>query len=146
MLDILKGADMDNLDIIGILKLGLPGLVFLLSVLSYWLLANEQKKSSPSNSVLKAIKQFMYINIVLALLTVAAPFVENRYFPKSRVFDIQAKSDPQLQAGIAAVCVDADYANRYLLVKDTVKVREKENKRRWGVDGNKNVLDKSAAC
>ena len=107
------------MDIIEILKLGLPGLVFLLSLLSYRLLTKEQDKKSPSQLILRSIRQYMYLNIFLAVLTVSGSLIENEFFADSTVFNIQAKmGSRQLTVGDAAVCINARYANRHLLLKD----------------------------
>lgn len=113
---------MDNLNIIEILKLGLPGLVFLLSLLSFRLLTKEQDKKCPSQPILKSVKQFMHVNIFLAVLTVSASIIgdhENGCIVDSTVFNIQAKTgSSSLPVGNAEVCINAGYANRHLLLKD----------------------------
>ena len=43
---------MENLDVLKILQTGLPGLVFLLSVLSFRLLSQEQSKNKPNDKVI----------------------------------------------------------------------------------------------
>jgi len=117
----------DNLDVVSILKIGLPGLVFLLSLLSYHLLTNEQEKASPSDRMLKSIKQFMFINILLAVLTVAAPVVDRYVGGKQLdrgIYRISAMSNgDSLGKGYVAVCSSVDYVNRYLLVKDSASGR-----------------------
>ena len=111
---------MDNLNIIEILKLGLPGLVFLLSLLSFRLLTKEQDKKSPSQPILRTIRQYMYLNIFLALLTLGGSIIEDEYFSESTVFNIQAKTGGRmLLVGNAAVCVNAGYTNRHLLLTDS---------------------------
>ena len=107
------------MDIIEILKLGLPGLVFLLSLLSYRLLSMEQKKHEPSQAILQSIRQYMNVNIFLAVLTVAAPVADSLYTPSSKVFNVEAKlSGTPLASGSAAVCNDAAYGGRYILIND----------------------------
>jgi hypothetical protein len=108
----------ENLNVVDILKMGLPGLVLLLSVLSYRLLANEQGNEHPRDGVLKSIKQFMYLNLVFAVLTIAAPLAEGKFAPKSAEFTVPAMAGANLVKGSAAVCSGTDYANRYLLVRD----------------------------
>ena len=109
---------MESISIVEILKVGLPGLVFLLSWLSYRLLNKEQDKEKPNISILKAIRNFMHVNIVLAVLTATSPIVE--YFTQIKIFNIQAKAgNSNLSKGDAEVCHDANYKNRYLLVKDS---------------------------
>lgn len=114
---------MDNINVIEILRVGLPGLVFLLSVLSFRLLTKEQEKTEPKDKILKSIKQFMYINIVLAILTMIPPIVDNYVLspvnPSLEIFKISATADGEnLGKGNAAVCINATYANRHLLIKD----------------------------
>ncbi len=114
---------MENLNVVEILKMGLPGLVLLLSVLSYRLLSNEQSKQKPSDVVLRSIKQFMYLNFIFAGLTVAAPLVE-RFQPASHTlvvpFDAVAMVG-ELPIGSADVCSSSGNANRYLVVGNTGK-------------------------
>lgn len=113
---------MENISIVEILKVGLPGLVFLLSWLSYRLLNKEQCKEKPKISILKAIKNFMYVNVVLAILTATSPLFE--YFMAQenlqvKAFNIQAQAgDVNLPSGTAEVCHDVDYAKRWLLVSN----------------------------
>lgn len=120
---------MDDWNIIEVLKVGLPGLVFLLSMLSFRLLSIEQKKDSPSPLMLKAIRNFMLINVILAVMTLASPIMDGMGAEEGKkvgqvvdgVFDIIAKSGvSQLKKGNAAVCHNTNYANRYLLVKNKV--------------------------
>jgi len=116
----------ENLNPLEILKMGLPGLVLLLSVLSYRLLSKEQGKEQPSDVVLKSIKQFMYLNFVFAGLTVAAPLIEKFLSPPETAqltaaamqFTAEAKADEKVPLGKATVCYGSAYANRYLLLTD----------------------------
>lgn len=110
-----------NLNILEILKLGLPGLVFMLSLFSYRLLSQEQKKNDPSNQILKSIKCYMYVNILLAILTISAPLIESNYLISKdiKIFNIEAMaSQTPLASGNAAVCLNAEYRGRYLLIVD----------------------------
>ncbi len=112
---------MDNVNIIDILKLGLPGLVFLLSLLSYHLLTKEQARDAPNDKMLSSIKQFMYVNIFLAILTIVAPIVDKYWETETsyKIFNIIAKADAgTLKKGDAAVCITVPYASRHLLIKD----------------------------
>mgnify|MGYP001616164869 CR=1 FL=1 len=112
---------MGDINIVDILKLGLPGLAFLLSLLSYHLLTKEQEKTSPSARMLKSIRQFMYVNIFLAVLTIAAPIID-KYSggsPGMDILSVAAKAvGENLGKGNAAVCTSVSYANRHLLIKD----------------------------
>ncbi len=109
---------MDNLNVVDILKMGLPGLVLLLSVLSYRLLSNEQGNNNPREGVLRSIKQFMYLNFVFAVLTVAAPLIEGKYSTKNEEFTVSAVAEDALDVGKARVCNGADYVDHYLLIHD----------------------------
>lgn len=108
------------MDIVEILKLGLPGLVFLLALLSYRLLAKEQQKDKPDRTILKYIKSYMYVNILLAILTASAPFLEStRTAGEEKCFIVEARlSESDLASGHAAVCSNAPYSSRYLLIHD----------------------------
>ena len=113
------------MDIVEILKLGLPGLVFLLSMMSFKLLSGEQQKSAPRPGILKSIKQFMYVNILLAILTAASPFWElGSQSDISRVFNVAATlSQTPLDSGSAAVCQKARYSGHYILITDSEKTK-----------------------
>ncbi len=114
------------MDIVEVLKVGLPGLVFLLSLLSYRLLAREQVKKPPNIDILKSIKHFMYVNIVLAIITVAAPIFDKYVIPNktSNKYSVEARiSNDNLDSGKAAVCNEAEYSGRYLLVTDESKTK-----------------------
>lgn len=121
---------MDALNAVEILKMGLPGLVLLLSFLSYGLLSKEQSKENPREVVLKSIKQFMYLNFVFAGLTVAAPLVEKQIMTSSEVitldppFDAVAMVGESLPIGSAAVCKSSINANKYVVVGNVGKPAE----------------------
>mgnify|MGYP000131903265 FL=1 len=121
---------MEDWNIIEVLKVGLPGLVFLLSMLSFRLLSTEQEKDIPSPLMLKAIKNFMLVNVFLAIMTLASPIIDgmdaesteeagSTGVVENNVFDITVRSGmSQLNSGEAAVCHNADYVNGYLLVSN----------------------------
>lgn len=118
---------MDNFNVIEILKVGLPGLVFLLSVLSFKLLNREQEKNSPSQIMLKSIKHFMYINIFLAVLTAGAPFIDKKYSSPTQTVNNDIEDVPltvtlvnnsNLDKDEAVYCRRAKYAGRFLLIAD----------------------------
>ena len=112
------------MDIVEILRLGLPGLVFLLAMFSYRLLSKEQHKPTPNASILKSIKQFMYVNIFLAILTASAPVLETAPTPDKSVYNVQARlSGTRLEPNKAAVCENAQYSGRYVLITDPEKTR-----------------------
>ena len=118
---------MNNLNVIEILKVGLPGLVFLLSLLSFRLLSKEQDKKEPSEKILNSIKLYMYINVGLAVLTLASPMID-RLKEANRAFEIRSLpvsvADTGVKEGEAVVCLDTGLQNRYILVADNFKVVE----------------------
>jgi hypothetical protein len=64
MLDAFK-----NLDILGILRLGLAGLCFLLSLLAFFLIYREQgREGTPRVGITRAIYTFMAVNLVTAII------------------------------------------------------------------------------
>jgi hypothetical protein len=64
MLDVFK-----NLDILGILRLGLAGLCFLLSLLAFFLIYREQGRDGmPRVGITRAIYTFMAVNLVTAII------------------------------------------------------------------------------
>lgn len=119
---------MEDWNIIEVLKVGLPGLVFLLSMLAFRLLSAEQKNPPPSPLMLKAIRNFMLVNVFLAIMTLASPIIDGMSSGAGAeevaplvggVFDTLVKSGiAQLKKGNAAVCHSVDYVNRYLLLKN----------------------------
>lgn len=115
---------MDNLNIVEILKIGLPGLVFLLSMFSYRLLAKEQEKEHPKPAMLNSIKRFMNVNVVLAVLTLVSPLADrlwdvNGSALETEAFDVEAiTSSDLIEPKKAGVCQNAPYMNRYLLIRD----------------------------
>lgn len=115
---------MDNLNILQILQTGLPGLVFLLSLLSYRLLSQEQGQPNPNKRVLNSICRFMYINVLLAVLTVSSPILESYLAtPKSDSTPVKNSFETEVSAGFdglkpltAAVCVTSQYSGLYMLL------------------------------
>lgn len=108
----------ENMDVVEILRVGPPGLVFLLSLAAYSLLHQEQKKAKPSEKIIGCIKQFMYINILLAGLTLISPILE-MFNPteQSMPFEAAINISAQIQDNnTAAVCADSKYSGRYLLI------------------------------
>lgn len=49
---------MENINVVEILTLGLPGVVFLMSLLTYRLIAKEQDKEHPNSEVIQLITRF----------------------------------------------------------------------------------------
>jgi hypothetical protein len=110
---------MKGIDFLEILKLGLPGLVFLLSLLSFWLLTIEQKRPGVRVVFLKTIQKFIYINAAFVALTVVTPIAESNMSNTSQEFTVKATMQTRIEKGFAAVCRGANYAERYLLIKNT---------------------------
>lgn len=69
----------NTINVAEILKFGLNGLVFLLAMMSFTLLLNEQKKPNPNADMLCSIKDYMNKNIVLAFLTLILSIVDYNY-------------------------------------------------------------------
>jgi hypothetical protein len=64
MLEVFK-----NLDVLEILRLGLAGLCFLLSLLAFFLIYREQgREGKPREGITRAIYTFMAVNLVTALI------------------------------------------------------------------------------
>jgi hypothetical protein len=60
---------MRNLDVLEILRVGLSGLIFLLAVLAFRLIHQEQQRTaSPRKGILKSIYVFMAVNLLSAML------------------------------------------------------------------------------
>jgi len=65
-----------NLNVLEILRVGLAGLCFLLSLLAFWLIQREQQRSSsPRKGILHAIYIFMSLNLVSAVLVGVAGYL-----------------------------------------------------------------------
>lgn len=118
----MEGWSMEGWNIVDILKIGLPGLVFLLAMLSYRLLSKEQEKPKPDPGILSAIRNFMCINVISAVVTLISPIVDHVLSRNVQTFEIESfeieAKTANVERGKAAVCQYAGYANRYLLVKD----------------------------
>jgi len=68
-----------GLDLLGILRLGIAGLCFLLSLLAFWLIYYEQRReSTPRKGILRAIYTFMSLNLVAAVLVGVAGYIGPR--------------------------------------------------------------------
>jgi hypothetical protein len=64
-----------NLNVLEILRVGLAGLCFLLSLLAFWLIQREQQRaSSPRKGILRAIYAFMSVNLLTAMLVAVAGY------------------------------------------------------------------------
>jgi len=66
----------ENLDVLGILRVGLSGFLFLLSFLAYRLIDKEQQRmGAPRKGILRTIYVFMAVNFLGAVLVAVAGFV-----------------------------------------------------------------------
>lgn len=112
-----------KLHVVEILKVGLPGLVFLLSFLSYRLLSKEESKETHSPKMLQTIEHFMYVNIFLAILTATSPLLDFLFIKKraEKVVAEAAITKASIDEGLAGICNNAEYGGRYLLVLDSSK-------------------------
>jgi hypothetical protein len=82
-----------NLNVLGILRVGLAGLCFLLSLLAFRLIQREQDRaSSPRKGILRAIYIFMGINLLTAVLVATAAYLGPRQPDVSTAADLGAKT------------------------------------------------------
>jgi len=65
-----------DLPVVDILRVGLPGFCFLLSLMGYLLLRGEQKQERPRTSMLKSIKGFNWTSFTVAVLVAVSSLVE----------------------------------------------------------------------
>jgi len=110
---------MQSLNVVEILKVGLPGLVFLLSLLTFQLIAKVARGGHLDRSLVGTIRTFMYVNVALAVLTLSAPALDYLLVPApaDKVFTAEAHDGSHnMESGTAVVCADATYNGRYLLV------------------------------
>src|SRR5271165_352434 len=64
-----------NLNVLEILRVGLAGLCFLLSLLAFWLIQREQQRPvAPRKGILRAIYVFMSVNFLTAMLVGVAGY------------------------------------------------------------------------
>jgi hypothetical protein len=80
-----------NLSILEILQLGLAGLCFLLSLLAFWLLHNEQRRESPRKEILRATYAFLALSLLAALVVGAAGYLDPR-LERGRTDELNAKT------------------------------------------------------
>lgn len=70
---LLADAALTNLNVVEILRVGLAGLCFLLSLLAFWLIRLEQqRKEAPRPGILRATYVFMLVNLAVAILVATA--------------------------------------------------------------------------
>jgi len=66
----------NNINVLEILRVGLAGLCFLLSLLAFWLIHREQQRAAnPRKGILRAIYTFMGVNFLTAVLVAAAGYL-----------------------------------------------------------------------
>lgn len=66
-------------NVVEILKVGLSGLCFLLSLLAFWLIHREQQRpAAPRKAILRSIYIFMASNLLVAVLVALASYVGPR--------------------------------------------------------------------
>jgi hypothetical protein len=82
---------LENINVLEILRVGLAGLCFLLSLLSFWLIQREQQKDGdPRKGILQAIYTFMLVNLVTAALVAASGYLGLRQPSKSAADELGA--------------------------------------------------------
>jgi hypothetical protein len=73
----------DNLNVVEILRIGLSGLLFLLSLLAYRLIDGEQRRAgTPRKGILRTIYIFMGVNLFGAALAATAGYFGSRHEPE----------------------------------------------------------------
>jgi hypothetical protein len=108
---------MGNIDVLEILKLGLPGLVFLMMLMSFRLISKSQKQKLDQKTT-RNIRLFIFTNVFLAIVVVAAPIIDNRNL-KVETFEIKAiKADSAGELHVG-VCTNSPYKNRYMLLRNS---------------------------
>jgi hypothetical protein len=80
-----------SLNVPEILRVGIAGLCFLLSLLSFWLIQREQQiEGDPRKGILQAIYTFMLVNLVTAALVAASGYLGSRQTSKSAADELGA--------------------------------------------------------
>jgi hypothetical protein len=80
---------MTNVDVVQILQIGVIGLGFLLALLAFWLLRNEQHKQEPNSQILKNVSIFMFFSMVLCVIGLAAQLLPETHFDKQRIVELE---------------------------------------------------------
>src|SRR5260221_13919586 len=93
MLDVFK-----DLDVLEILRLGLAGLCFLLSLLAFFLIYREQgREGKPREGITRAIYTFMAVNLVTALIVGAVGLVTTHEAKKASDIPTEVPIKGQLE-------------------------------------------------
>lgn len=118
---------LNQFDIVEILKAGIAGLIFLLSLFSFKLLHAEQKKDSPNSDILSSIRYYMNINIIFVVVTILSTAVDNlmntngdRQSALDTNITFTIRQYDTLQSRFALVCNDSQFNNRYILLTHMV--------------------------
>lgn len=115
----------NNINVVEVLKTGTTGFIFLLTLLSFLLLAREQKFHPERIQLLKCIKFFVITNVFISAFTLTTVLIspttttttnEQLYSSVEGVEVVTASSITN--QGVAAVCMDAKYFNQYLLLRN----------------------------
>lgn len=85
------------MDFLEILKLGSPGVFFLLVLLTYRLLANEQKKAEPHKNMITAIFVFMVFCVLFGIANLVVELKNTLFVSKSNLCDNTAISKGVVQ-------------------------------------------------
>jgi hypothetical protein len=84
---------LSNLNILEILRLGLSGLSFMLSLLAFWLIHREQQRAaSPRKGILHAIYTFMAVNFLTAVLVAIAGYLGPQQQRSTAIDGLAAKT------------------------------------------------------
>jgi hypothetical protein len=84
---------LSSLNVLEILRVGLAGLCFLLSLLAFWLIQREQQRgASPRKGILHAIYTFMFVNFLTAGLVAVAGFLSPQQQRGTTPDDLGAKT------------------------------------------------------
>ena len=107
-------------DVIKILQLGLPSLVFLLMLMSFRLISHAQKKEKSDPKIIKTIQLFVSTNIAITLIVVAASVLDQLYVSDgvTDTLEVKAVKSNSEELDVVAVCTNSSIKNRFMLLKD----------------------------
>jgi hypothetical protein len=108
---------LQQLDVLEILRLGLGGLCFMLSLLAFWLIHREQKRpGTPRRGLMRAIYVFMGVNFFAAMLVALAGYFQGAHSPEIKHELRLARSGTNAtpkQAAVFSAGVDLGIALRF---------------------------------